>query len=109
MTTADKQYDEAIKLKEAGQLEESAAKLAEILAAEPNHVLSHSALAVVLQRLGRLDEAVQHARKVTELEPNDPFSYTQLSVICQRCGRIQEAEDAMARSRMLQMSGARRP
>jgi Flp pilus assembly protein TadD len=107
MTPVDEAYDAAIQLKDAGQLEEAAAKLAGILAIEPNHVLTHSALAVVLQRLGRLDEAVGHARRVTELEPDDPFSYTQLSVICQRCGRIAEAEDAMARSRMLQVGGHR--
>jgi Flp pilus assembly protein TadD len=105
MTTADKQYDEAIKLKDAGKLDEAAAKLNDILTADPNHVLTHSALAVVMQRLGKLEEAVAHARKVTELEPNDPFSFTQLSVICQRCGKIPEAEDAMARSRMMQDGG----
>jgi Flp pilus assembly protein TadD len=105
MTSADKQYDEAIKLKDAGKLDEAAAKLSEILAADPNHVLTHSALAVVMQRLGKLEEAVAHAVKVTELEPNDPFSFTQLSVICQRCGKIPEAEDAMARSRMMQGGG----
>jgi Flp pilus assembly protein TadD len=105
--SADKAYDEAIKLKDAGRLEEAAARLTEILSSEPNHVLTHSALAVVLQRLGKNDEAVAHARKVTELEPNDPFSFTQLSVICQRCGKIQEAEDAMARSRMMQGGGNR--
>jgi Flp pilus assembly protein TadD len=105
MTTTDKDYDEAIKLKDAGKLEEAAAKLRDILAAEPNHVLTHSAMAVVMQRLGNLEEAIAHAVKVTELEPNDPFSFTQLSVICQRCGRIPEAEDAMARSRMMQGGG----
>lgn len=105
MSDADKSYDAAIKLKDAGKLDEAAAALAAILETEPNHVLTHSALAVVMQRLGKLEEAVAHARKVTELEPNDPFSFTQLSVICQRCGKIPEAEDAMARSRMMQGGG----
>ena len=104
MTPVDQAYDAAIKLKDAGKLDEAAAKLEEILVGDPNHVLTHSALAVVCQRLGRLEEAVAHAQKVADLEPNDPFSYTQLSVICQRCGKIPEAEDAMARSRMLQMA-----
>lgn len=105
MSPADQTYDAAIKLKDAGKLDEAAAKLTEILAAEPNHVLTHSALAVLCQKLGRLEDAVNHARKVTELEPNDPFSFTQLSVICQRCGKIMEAEDAMAKSRMMQGGG----
>jgi Flp pilus assembly protein TadD len=37
-----------------------------------------------------------------KLEPKDPFSYTALSVACMRAGLIPEAEDALARSRMLQ-------
>lgn len=105
MAAADKQYDEAIKLKDAGKLEDAAAMLLAILETDPQHVLTHSALAVVMQRLGKPAEAVAHAIKVTELEPNDPFSFTQLSVICQRCGKIPEAEDAMARSRMMQGGG----
>jgi Flp pilus assembly protein TadD len=105
MTPADQMYDEAIKFKDSGRLDDAAARLEEILTADPNHVLAHSALAVVLQRLGKGDDAVAHARRVTELEPDDPFSFTQLSVICQRCGKIMEAEDAMARSRMLQGGG----
>jgi Flp pilus assembly protein TadD len=39
---------------------------------------------------------------VCTLEPGDPFSYTALSVACMRGGRIPEAEEALARSRMLQ-------
>jgi Flp pilus assembly protein TadD len=102
MPTSDELYAEASKLKSAGNLPEAVAKLEEILALSPDHVLTHSALAVILQKLGRPDDAIAHARRVTELDPNDPFSFTQLSVICQRCGRIQEAEDAMARSHVLQ-------
>ncbi|MBS0262376.1 MAG: tetratricopeptide repeat protein [Planctomycetes bacterium] len=102
MPTPDELYAEANKLKSAGQIEAAVTKLQEILAVAPDHVLTHSALAVHLQKLGKPDEAVAHARRVTELEPNDPFSFTQLSVICQRCGRIQEAEDAMAHSHVLQ-------
>jgi Flp pilus assembly protein TadD len=101
MTPADKNYDEAIKLKDGGKLDEAVAKLRQNLEVDAGHVLTHSALAVVLQRLGQIDGAIEHAKKVTELEPNDPFSFTQLSVIYQRCGKILEAEDAMARSRMM--------
>jgi Flp pilus assembly protein TadD len=104
MAKPDDLYDVAIRLRDAGDLSAAADQLREILTIEPNHVLTHSALAVLLQKLGQLDEAITHAVKVTELEPNDPFSFTQLSVIYQRCGRIPEAEDAMARARMMQMA-----
>ena len=107
MTIADQLYDEADQLKEQGDLEGAVSKLEEILKTEPDHVLSHSALAVHLQKLGRLDEAIHHAQRVAEIEPDDPFSYTQLSVIYQRCGRIPEAEEAMARAHMVQQRGGR--
>lgn len=105
MSDLDTLYDEADQLKEQGDLEGAVAKLKEIVARDDNYVLAHSALGVHLQKLGQYDDAVKHATRVTELEPNDPFSFTQLSVICMRCGRIQEAEDAMAKSREVQMRG----
>jgi Flp pilus assembly protein TadD len=102
-------YDEADKLKDAGKLDEAAAKLNQALAIEPSYTLAHSGLAVVLQRLGRHEEAIAHARKACELEPNDPFSFTALSVTYQRAFAgtndmryIRMAEDAMEQSRMLQ-------
>jgi tetratricopeptide (TPR) repeat protein len=95
-------YDAAEKLKDAGKLDEAAAKLNELLAADPKYALAHSALAVILTRLKRHDEAIAHGLKVCELEPNDPFSFTALSVTFQRAGKIPEAEEAMARARMLQ-------
>ncbi len=105
MAIADDMYDEANQLKEQGDLEGAVVKLQEILTVDPQHALTHSALAVHLQRLGKLDEAIGHALKVVELEPNDSFSFMQLSVIYQRCGRIPEAEEAMARARQIQMQG----
>jgi Flp pilus assembly protein TadD len=102
-------YDEADKLKDAGDLEAAVAKLREALAVEPSYTLAHSAMSVVLQRLGRHEEAIAHARKACELEPNDPFSFTALSVTYQRAFAgtndmryIRMAEDAMEQSRMLQ-------
>ena len=101
MPTVDEQYDDAIRSKDQGNLDDAATKLLTIVAEVPTHSLSHSALAVVMQKLGRADEAIAHAKKVVELEPDDPFSYAQLSVICQRCGRIAEAEDALARNQAM--------
>jgi tetratricopeptide (TPR) repeat protein len=102
-------YDEADKLKDAGELDAAVAKLNEALEADPKYALAHAAMAVVLQKLGRHDEAIQHAQKVCELEPNDPFSFTALSVTFQRAFAgtqnmqyIRLAEDAMERSRILQ-------
>ena len=102
MTDRDDQYAAAETLKNEGKLAEAVASLEGLVAKQPDFALAHSALAAWCTRLERHDEAIQHARKVCELEPKDPFSYTALSVACMRGGRITEAEDALARSRMLQ-------
>jgi len=103
MPSAHEVYDEAVKLKDQGDLAGAVAKLRTVLEIDPRHTDTHSALAVYLQRMGDLDGAIEHAKKVVELQPNDTFSYTQLSVIYMRCGRIPEAEEAKARAHMVQM------
>ena len=102
MTDRDDQYAAAETLKNEGKLAEAVASLEALVAEQPDFALAHSALAAWCTRLERHEEAIQHARKVCEMEPKDPFSYTALSVACMRGGRITEAEDALARSRMLQ-------
>lgn len=110
MADAVELYDQADELKDEGKLEEAVAKYYEALAVDPNYALAHSALAVVEQKLGRHESAVAHAQKVCELAPDDPFSFTALSVTLQRVYAgtgdmqyIRLAEEAMERSRMLQM------
>lgn len=109
MATIEETYDQADRLKDEGKLDEAIAKFEEILAQDEAYALAHSALAVVYGKVGKHDEAVGHAKRVCELEPNDAFSFTALSVIYQRAFAgtnrpeyIQLAEDAMARSQMLQ-------
>lgn len=95
-------YAEAENLKDSGDLVGAVAALEALVAEEPDFALAHSALGAWCTRLERHDEAVRHARRACELEPRDPFSYTALSVACMRAGLIAEAEDALAKSRMLQ-------
>ena len=102
MTTREERYEAAEALKNAGDLAGAIAALEAVVADDPGYALAHSALAAWCTRIERHDEAIRHARRVCELEPADPFSYTALSVACMRGGRIAEAEDALARSRMLQ-------
>jgi Flp pilus assembly protein TadD len=98
----EERYEAAERLKAAGDLEAAVAALEAVVADHPDFALAHSALAAWCTRLERHADAVRHARRVCELEPNDPFSFTALSVACQRGGWIPEAEEALARSRMLQ-------
>ena len=100
--TREDRYSAAEKLKDDGRIADAVAALEAVVADHPDFALAYSALAAWCTRLDRHDEAIRHARRVCELEPNDPFSYTALSVACMRGGRIAEAEDALARSRMLQ-------
>lgn len=102
MASREEQYEAAEALKNAGKMAEAVTALEAVVAEHPDFSLAHSALAAWCTRLERHDEAIRHARRVCELEPKDPFSYTALSVACMRGGRIAEAEDALARSRMLQ-------
>lgn len=102
MNNPEELYRAAEVLKDQGRLAEAVQALEELVARHPDFALAHSALAAWCTRLERHDEAIRHARRACELEPNDPFSYTALSVACMRGGRIAEAEDALARSRVLQ-------
>ena len=105
-------YDEAEKLKDAGNLEEAIAKLHEIVEQDDNFVLAHLTLAVVYGRVNKHEEAVRHGEKACELEPNEAFNYTAMSVTYQRAFAgtqnqqyIQMAEDAMAKAHMIQANG----
>lgn len=102
MASREEQYEAAEALKNEGKMADAVTALEAVVAEHPDFSLAHSALAAWCTRLERHDEAIRHARRVCELEPKDPFSYTALSVACMRGGRIAEAEDALARSRMLQ-------
>ncbi|QDT31239.1 lipoprotein NlpI [Thalassoglobus polymorphus] len=106
MPTTHEIYDQAVELKNQGDLEGAVSKLKEVLEIDPNHSDTHSALAVYLQRMGQFDSAIEHAKKVCEISPNDSFSYTQLSVIYVKCGKIQEAEDAREKAHQVQAANA---
>ena len=102
-------YDEAEKLKDAGNLEEAIGKLQEIIEQDDSFILAHLTLAVLYGRVNKHAEAVQHGEKACELEPDEAFNFTAMSVTYQRAFAgtqnqqyIQMADDAMARAHMLQ-------
>ena len=109
MASVDELYSESEKLKDAGDFEAAISKLNELLDLDETHVLSHLALAVLLGKVGQHEKSVVHGQKACELDPNDPFNFTAMSVTYQRAFAgtqnqqyIQSAEDAMAKSQMLQ-------
>jgi len=102
-------YAASEQLKDNGQLEEAIAKLHEVLAIDPNHVLSHLALAVLYGRVDQHEKACEHGEKACQLEPNEAFNFTAMSVTYQRAWQgtqrqdfIAKAEDAMAKAHMIQ-------
>ena len=102
-------YDEAEKLKDAGNLEEAIGKLQEIIEQDDSFILAHLTLAVLYGRVNKHEEAVQHGKKACELEPAEAFNFTAMSVTYQRAFAgtqnqqyIQLAEDAMARAQSIQ-------
>jgi Flp pilus assembly protein TadD len=103
MPDLDQVYDEAIALKEAGQMDQAVARLEDLVRQAPDHALGHSALSVFYSQMERFDEAVEHADKVCQLEPDDPFSFVAKSLICQKAGLLAEAEQASWEARRRQM------
>lgn len=108
MSTAKELFKVAESLKDAGHLDDAAAKYEEAVAADPDYALAHMALSVVYQKLGKHASAVEHAEKVCELEPNEAFNFTALSVTYQRAFEgtrdpmfIQKAEEAKYRANMI--------
>lgn len=111
MTTKTDLYNEAERLKDEGDHEAAIVKLVELLTSDDSYSLAHSALAVLYGKVQQHDKAISHAIRTSELEPGDPFSWTALSVTYQRAFAgtgnqqyIRLAEDAMARSKMMENS-----
>ena len=66
MPSIDEQYDAAIALQQAGNLDGAIGQLQAILAEQPDFALAHAALGVFLGKLDRHNEAVEHrARSAT--------------------------------------------
>ncbi len=109
MSTANELYNEAEKLKDSGQPAEAIEKLEALVTSHPDHVLSHLALAKLYTQTGKHEAAIEHGKIACDLEPDEWFNFTALSMTYQRAWagtQVQEyiglAEDAMARSRMLE-------
>ena len=109
MPTSDELYNEAEKLKDAGQLEPAIAKLETLLATDARHVLAHLTLAVLCGKVGKHEAAVEHAEIACQLDPSDAFNFTALSVTYQRAfagtnntAYIRMAEDARDKAHALQ-------
>ena len=109
MSEVNQLYSEADQLKDQGKLPEAIDRLHELLKLDPDHVLSHLALAVLYGRIGEHEKAVDHGQRACEIDPSDAFNFTVMSVTYQRAWQgtqrreyIVLAEEAMAKAHALQ-------
>lgn len=112
MPDVNEMYNQAEKLKDEGKNDEAITQLQQLLESDPNHVLSHLALAVLYGKIDQHEKAIECGTRACELDPSDAFNFTALSVTFQRAWQgtqrqeyIQAAEDAMARAHAIQGHG----
>lgn len=84
MSEVNTLYAESDRLKDEGKIDEAIEKLQQVLAIDPNHVLTHLALAVLYGRVDKHDLAIEHGEKACQLEPTEAFNFTAMSVTYQR-------------------------
>lgn len=96
--TKEARYDEAIALREAGDLKGAVSILERLTAEFPDYALAHLGLAVFYWRLDRLDDSIREAARACELETDDPFYYTALSSLAIKAGHRKTAEEALAKA-----------
>lgn len=109
MSEVNQMYNQAEKLKDEGKNDEAIAQLQQLLQSDPDHVLSHLALAVLYGKVNQHEQAIEHGKRACELDPTDAFNFTALSVTFQRAWQgtqrqeyIHAAEEAMARAHAIQ-------
>jgi predicted O-linked N-acetylglucosamine transferase (SPINDLY family) len=73
--------EEAVRLHQAGQLEQAIARYREIILLSPNHVEAMQRLGIALHQYNRTDEAVQWLEKAVELSPNSADCYANLGAV----------------------------
>ena len=96
-------YDEAIALKEKGDVIQAVELLEALCRDFPDYALPHAALSMIYCRLDKFEESLNHAELVCELEPEDPFSFTAMSALAIKSGNHAAAEEALHKAQLAQL------
>lgn len=88
---------EAIRLRDAGELEAATKPLVELIALEPSLAMGHAMLGHLLRELGRYDEAIPNFRRAVTLRPKNWLFSSALFNTLLRAGRPQEGVDEAKR------------
>ena len=102
MSDARTLYREAFQHFANDRIDEAIEGYKKAIEADKTLSLAWNGLSLAYRNKGDLDGAITAAKKLVELEPDDPLSHSNLSILYQSKGMIPEAEDAMAKSQMLQ-------
>lgn len=105
MATPYELYDEAVRLKDDGKLDDAIEKLKEAVGQDESFALAHFGLAKYYSLTGRHDKAIEYGLRAVELEPDDHMSWIALSINYRDAGMVPEAENAMARAEQAQTGG----
>ncbi|NOX75479.1 MAG: type IV pilus biogenesis/stability protein PilW [Gammaproteobacteria bacterium] len=92
MKAADTNMRLGVGYLQQGRIDDALEKLKKALAAEPDFVKAHSAIALVYERLGERDNAEEHFLEALELGPGDGRIHNNYAAFLCRSGRPVEAE-----------------
>ena len=101
--TKEARYDEAIALKEKGDVIQAMEILETLCRDYPDYALPHAALSMLYCRLDKFEECLNHAELVCELEPEDPFSFVAMSALAIKSGNQAAAEEALQKAQLAQL------
>ena len=96
-------YDEAIALKEKGDVLQAVEMLEQLCVDFPDYALPHAALSMIYCRLDQFQKSLDHAEIVCELEPEDPFSFVAMSALAIKSGDHAGAEEALQKAQLAQL------
>lgn len=85
------QFDRAIQLARAGQYEQAAVLLRQILKQQPNLAPAHLNLGLVYRMQGQAEKATHHLRRAAALNPRDPTPLVELARLALDENRLSEA------------------
>jgi Flp pilus assembly protein TadD len=92
MQTHQEQYDDAMYDFSMGDFDACIAKLAAILAENPEHFDAQLSLGMAYCRKGDFARAIEEGHKAEKLQPNEQLVHTNLSLFYMRAGNKQTAE-----------------
>jgi len=94
------QYDEAMFDFTMGDYATAAAKLQQVVAADPTFFDAQLSLGMAWCRLGDFEKAIQEGHKAEALRPEDQLVYTNLSMFYMKAGNKEKAEHYGARAKV---------